>query len=454
MIPLFDPWQGLWVAGDVFLSASMTPRQLAERQAQRLRTLLSAAARGSPLYARLFSERDAAHLQLGDLPVMHKADLMRHFDDWVTDRRVRLEDLQRFTADPSRIADPYLGRYVVWGSSGSSGEPAIFVQDAAAMAVYDALEALRRPVTPWLGSERIAFVGATHGHFASIVSVERMRRLNPALSTRLHEVSFMQPWRQLAAELETIAPSLIATYPSEAVRLAEEHAAGRLDIRPREIWIGGETVTLSMRQAIEASFGCRVIESYGASEFLTLACECRHGQLHLNADWAILEPVDEHGRPVPPGVSSSTTLLTNLANHAQPLIRYDLGDRVAFSPDACACGSSLPVIRVEGRCDSKLCLRPKGRAAVNVLPLALSTVIEDDAGLFDFQLEQTGPHSLELRTPLHGAVAVKSLHQARVALAAFLALQGAPEVDIRVMPGQPNRRGPGGKVQRVVAWAQ
>jgi hypothetical protein len=41
-----------------------------------------------------------------------------------------------FTADPSRIADPYLGRYVVWESSGSSGEPGIFVQDAAAMAAF------------------------------------------------------------------------------------------------------------------------------------------------------------------------------------------------------------------------------------------------------------------------------------------------------------------------------
>ena len=53
-------------------------------------------------------------------------------------------------ADPSRIGKPFMDRYVVWESSGSSGEPAIFVQDAQAMAVYDALEALRRPnQRPW-----------------------------------------------------------------------------------------------------------------------------------------------------------------------------------------------------------------------------------------------------------------------------------------------------------------
>jgi hypothetical protein len=50
--------------------------------------------------------------------------------------------------------------------------------------VYDALEALRRPVLrpfrsffdPLGIGERIAFVGATGGHFASTVSVERLRR--------------------------------------------------------------------------------------------------------------------------------------------------------------------------------------------------------------------------------------------------------------------------------------
>ena len=88
---------------------------------------------------------------------------MRHFDDWVTDPELRLDALRAFTTDRSRIAEPFLGRYVVWESSGSSGEPGIFVQDATAMAVYDALEALRRPelrplrrlLDPWCLGERI-----------------------------------------------------------------------------------------------------------------------------------------------------------------------------------------------------------------------------------------------------------------------------------------------------------
>lgn len=69
--------------------------------------------------------------------------------------------------------------------------------------------------------------------------------------------------------------------------------------------------------------------------------------LHLNADWVILEPVDAALRPVPPGNPSHSTLLTNLANRVQPIIRYDLGDSVTMlpAPPSCHRTNSGPKIR-------------------------------------------------------------------------------------------------------------
>ena len=99
---------------------------------------------------------------------------------------------------------------------------------------------------------------------------------------------------------------------------------------------------------------------------------------------------------VPPGEFGATTLLTNLSNRVQPIIRYDLGDRVRFVPGACACGSSLPVIDVQGRADDVLTLEDAQGHAVHLAPLALTTVLEDEAGVFDFQLAQRGPHALRL----------------------------------------------------------
>ena len=59
--------------------------------------------------------------------------------------------------------------------------------------------------------------------------------------------------------------------------LAEERLAGRLTIAPQEIWTGGETLSTAMRRFVADAFRCPVVNSYGASEFLTLACECRCG---------------------------------------------------------------------------------------------------------------------------------------------------------------------------------
>ena len=457
MLPPYDPWLTGSVSFDVSVATRAGPAALAERRRRRLAALLQRAHERSPRYRRLLAGRDLARLRLQDLPIAHKRELMDDFEHWVGDPALDLGELERFCAEPKRIADPFHDRYVVWESSGSSGEPAIFVQDAAAMAVYDALEALRRPgpraAQRWLDplglNERTVFLGAVGGHFASNVSVERLRRLNPLLARRLHAVSFLQPLAELRQALERHAPTVLATYPSAAVLLAEEKLAGRLRIAPKEIWTGGETLTEAMRRHVHEAFGCTVVNSYGASEFLAIASECNEGRMHLNSDWVVLEAVDEDGRPVERGTVGARTLLTNLANHVQPIIRYDLGDRLRFEVEGCRCGSHLPVIDVEGRADDTLKLAARASQRRSVLPLALSTVLEE-AGLFDFQLVQRGPAELELRTGQTGRSAEAALRRGRNALAAFLDSQGAGGVDIRCQQGEPLSCGRSGKIRRVI----
>ncbi len=457
--PPFNAWSSYAIAADVAAASFADDAGLTARRKNRLDALLAAAGRDSPLYRRMFHDRDTSTLALQQLPIMHKSDLMSRFDDWVGDPELRLDALRSFIAEPSRIGEPFLGRYTVWESSGSSGKPGIFVQDGAAMATYDALEALRRPtlrplqrwLDPWGIGERSAFVGAIGGHFASIASIERLRRLNPVLATRMHCISLLLPMPELVDRLNVLAPTILATYPSAAVLLASEYLAGRLRIEPREIWTGGEAFSPALRRFVQSAFGCPVADSYGASEFLSLASECRLGGLHLNSDWAILESVDERGRALPPGVAGATTLLTNLANHVQPLIRYDLGDRVTLDSQVCPCGSHLPRIDVQGRVDDTLRLRTARGDSVSVVPLALSTVLEDEAGLFDFQLVQRGPRDLLLCTGMSGPDANATLQRARGVLGEFLACQGAAGIHIRCRAGKPAQAGRTGKIKRIVA---
>ena len=451
------------------VAASHAPAALiAQRQRIRLQQLLEAA-RQSAVYGERLAGIDPRAAELARIAPIARAELMARFDDWVTDPALRLDELMDFLREPSRAAEPWLGRYVVWESSGTSGQPGVFVQDARAMAVYDALEAVRHSAPPahggslfggfnpmnlWGLGDRHALVTATGGHFASVVSFERLRRMNPWLAASSRTFSLLQSTDALVEQLNRFQPTVLASYPTAAALLADEAAAGRLRISPRCVLTGGETLSAAVRERVTQVFGAPVRGSYGTSEFLPIAWECAHGHLHVNADWVLLEPVDDQYRPVPPGERSHTVLLTNLANWVQPLIRYDLGDRVLLHTERCACGSALPSIDVQGRSDDVMRV-PAERPGetVSLLPLSLCTVLEEECGVFDFQLRQQRPDTLVLRLPQAGPDAQQTIDRCRDALQRFARLQGAQPIRVLGELGCAVPRGRSGKACRVAMEA-
>ena len=459
MSAVFDAFRVSAVALDVMASGVSMANALAARQHERLRQLLTAAMHGSAFYRSRLQGVTPGISRLSDLPIVSRSELIANFDNWVTDPELKLAKLQAFTADRRRIGTAYLDKYVIWESSGTSNQPCIFVQDARAMSVYDALEAVRhgaprslqRRFDPLLLAEKTAFVGAIGGHFASVVSVQRLRQANAWMAQSLRCFSIMQSTAALVRELNAFAPTVIVTYPTAAALLAEAAVRGQLRFRPKEVWTGGEKLSAGIRAQVGKALKCEVHNSYGASEFLTIGWECSRGRMHANTDWVLLEPVDERGQPTPPGEPSYSTLLTNLANHVQPLIRYDLGDQLIVRHRRCECGSSLPVIEVEGRHDDPLVMAGRDGQPVTLLPLALTTVLEEEAEVYEFQLRQRDERTLVLRLDIEGPEARIALARCRVALRNFAAAQGVPTVRIVGELGKPISKGRSGKAQRVVA---
>jgi phenylacetate-CoA ligase len=124
------------------------------RQTLRLDALLGDAALRSPLYRDRLSSvghEGPAHNRLRCMRPASKRELMQRFDKWVADPALALPALRAFVRDRS---EAFLGRYLISQSSGSSGEPALFVQDKPALAVADMLEAARGPAS--LAGQRAA----------------------------------------------------------------------------------------------------------------------------------------------------------------------------------------------------------------------------------------------------------------------------------------------------------
>ncbi len=422
---------------------------------QRLDRLIATATRDSPLYAR----RARGARVLGDFEPIGKHALMRHFDDWAVDRRITRAGAEAFIDAGDTIADGWLERYLVWTSSGTSGMPGVFVQDAASLAAYDAVEALRLrstgpagpPLGLWAAGRRFAYVGAVGGAYAGHVSVARLQRIAPpGWAPTLCEISVLEPLDDIEARLRAFRPDVLITYPTLAAALAGRTMDDRRPLRFGEVWLGGEQLSPTQRASIADAFGCVVRNSYGASEFYSIAFECRHGQLHLNDDWVILEPVDADHRPVPEGDFSHATLLTNLANRTQPLIRYALQDRTRFVPEPCPCGSALPVIEVQGRSDGALILAGRDGGTVTLVPLAIETVIEEAAGVTQFQLICRPDGTLELRFPLQGEDARQAFGRCRRELLGWFRRLGVKAQRVVQGQGEPLRAAGSGKLQRVL----
>jgi phenylacetate-CoA ligase len=168
--------------------------------------------------------------------------------------------------------------------------------------------------------------------------------------------------------------------------------------------------------------------SHGASEFLAMGWECGHARMHLNTDWLLLEPVDERQRLVPAGEVSQSVLLNTAP---------------------CRCGSPLPTIEVVGRHGGIWRLRGSQDRPVALLPLALSTVMEETAGVFDFQIVQRDDHTLVVRLPEQGDAGKQALARCRSALMVFASEHGVVRLRVLGELGRPVPRGRSGKACRV-----
>jgi len=452
-------WAG--AVTDAYLAAMGTREAIGARAQQRLESLVSFARTHSPYYGELYQDIEDPRPALSRLPMVTRRALMARFDDWVTDPEIKRSSVERFVADIGKVGHAFLGRYAVWKSSGTTGEPGLFIHDANALALYDALDSVRlgsgilgpaAALGTILMGARYAMVAATGGHYAGVASIERLRLLAPALSESLRVFSLFEPLPQLVDALNDWQPSFVATHPSVANVLATEQHAGRLRIRPAAFWLGGEDLSAIQRENIRRAFECTVLEQYGASECLSIACECARGALHLNTDWVMLEPVDRQFRPVPPGVMSHTVLLTNLANRVQPIIRYDLGDSVLIESEPCVCGSPFPVLRVEGRADEVIRLQRADGQSVDLLPVALTTLIEECVESRPFQIAQTSTHALTLRIAgTRDGDRAALWDRAYLAVRAYLDAQDLSNVSIQRDARPVAVSAQSGKLQRVMA---
>ena len=440
---------------DIRNARKQGPTGLARRQQARLAGMVAFARARSPYYRELYQGLPQRVADPRLLPVTDKQKLMARFDDWVTDRAVTIAQARPFVENPALFGERLLGKYLVVTTSGTTGTHGIFLIDPQSLAVIAPL--FLSMLRAWLGPRdilriitrggRIGLVFATGTPLATGVGIARLRR---RLGRRFQAFSVHTPLPQLVAELNTFQPAVLMSYATVAKLLAGEQEAGRLHIQPALVVLTAEGLALNEYDRLARVFNTTVGNSYAASECPFLSYNCKHGWLHVNSDWVVVEPVDADYRPVPPGIPSHTVLISNLANRVQPILRYDLGDSILQRPDPCPCGNPLPAIRVQGRAADMITFPSDQGARITMPPLLFGAAIYHIPGIEQFQLVQTAPTSLHVRLRLAADADPDRVWQAvHPAIARLLTAHELGHVTLEHAE-EPPEQAPGGKYREVI----
>lgn len=356
----------------------------------RLRALVAHARARSPWHGRRLARFEPNHLReadLHDLPVMTKDDLMEHFDEVVTDRRLTRDVVEAHLATLSN--DAYLlDEYHVCASGGSSGRRGAFVYDFEGW------------VTAWGSLIRFIMRRTTEvfGHASAppvvaLIAAEKASHMTAAFgqtfrvpSLPIHRLPATWPLSRIVAALNEIQPDSLQGYASIIHQLTGEAAAGRLRIAPRIVGTTSEPLLPEIREAITATWGVPLLNALGTTEGLMGAsCSAERG-IHLNDDVCIVEPVDGAGHPVPAGERAEKVYLTNLYNLAMPLIRYELTDEVTVLDEPCPCGMTLMRIDdIQGRLDD--CFTYPGGPTIH--PFTFRSPLGRERNIVEYQVCQT-----------------------------------------------------------------
>jgi putative adenylate-forming enzyme len=418
-----------------------TPRdELLAFQRRRLVETARHAAAASPLYRELYAGVELADdLDVRALPVVTKAMLMERFDEWVTDPRLRLREIESHLAQ-ARGDEPYLHEYRCLPTGGTTGQKGIFVYDRQEWRQVLAV------ILRWCELTDLHPRLGRRVRFARIMSTSPLHvsgRFGLSFDLGLHAVRQLDartPLGDLVTALNHHQPEHLWGYPSLVSLLAIEQLEGHLRIAPQAVATTGEVRTEQMARNIRDAWGVEPFNLYATTEGL-FGSECEHHQgIHLFEDLGLVEVVDDDNQPLTEGVSGAKLLFTSFIKRTQPLLRYELSDMVALSTAPCACGRPLArIVSLQGRNDDVLHLTAADGQSVVVHPLTLQTPIEALPELRQYKVvhDHDGVHVLV--TLRDGVDAEQASQHLEATLRAALLAAGVsdPSLDVTILSELP-----------------
>jgi phenylacetate-CoA ligase len=310
--------------------------ELLKLQRDKLLRLVEYANQYVPYYQRVFKEvgfqpddlrQDLAHLN--KIPILTKAIIRKNWDDLLTsepEHRRRMSKLN---------------------TSGSTGEPLIFMQDSD---FRDAVTADIQRNMGWAGWKLGDLQAVIWGARLNPTYWQMMRSyLIDWVWNRFQINAFVMTDKSMLAFAERMRrkkPRVLFGYPTSVHRFAQFVQRGPYrELTLDAIFTSAETLPPPVRVNIEETFRCKVFNRYASLDLGGIACECEaHTGLHISVENNYIEVLRD-GKPAVPG-DMGELIVTNLNNRGMPFIRYAIGDSGAWHTGGdCPCGRTAPMLK-------------------------------------------------------------------------------------------------------------
>lgn len=353
-----------------------------EIRLKKLRKTVKFAIENSNFYRELYKEaginkEDVPSIKLEDLPYTNKKLLMEHFDDVVTDKRLKYQNIVD-NLDKFKDTNFPLMNYEILTTSGTSGVIGVFPVKIEDFAVYGAL-------TPsyLFSAFDFFFKNLRRCRFASCVVIGprtgflMSKYLSNNFLTQSYCLSVLDPLDIVVKKLNEIQPDFLGGYASTLGNLALEQLAGRLRIAPKFIISSGDALTDTNKENIQKAFNITPCDLYASTEGMIM------GFRQYENFYSIFDPLCylEKG------------YVSNLCYRIFPIIRYKIDDELHFIEDY----SSNPFTKVKLETLRSINIKIKNNQGrlIELNSVVLSTLILP--GMKAYQFCKTNENSLLIR---------------------------------------------------------
>jgi phenylacetate-CoA ligase len=367
-------------------TAGMTRPEFETFKLGKFRRLVRHVKLHSPYYASVIAERgiDPESCVPTDFPPLTKSILMANYDEISTVPAINKRAIAEFLSRSKNPTERFLGKYHVIHTSGSSGEVGYFVYSPEDWAHGWSFsqrpgQRQRRPRRKRRGRLRLAFYGATDGHYAGVSAFASIRQrpiMRLLIDVGLYEVN--SPLQEIIDALNELQPDFLIGYTTALKILAAKQSEGILKLDSLVgIATAGEVTTANDKRILSEAFDCGVTNGYGSSEHLGMGVATPESEdMVLYDDELIYELHDDH------------TFVTNLFNYTVPLIRYRMADILKPLPDMSACSPYLAVESLVGRNEIQPVFLNRDGQEDFISPHTINEIFVP--GLNRFQLHLTG----------------------------------------------------------------